>query len=80
MSEEQETKLPEAAEVAEVQAKEDPSKEESPSTAPKEEVKGAEVEGGDEPTKEEEAVEAAESTATFEPVVSSSIYVAHCRG
>ena len=64
MSDEQETKLPEAVEVAEGEAKEETSKEASPPAAD---------EGGDEPKKkEEEAVEAAESTATFEPVVSST--------
>jgi hypothetical protein len=64
MSDEQETKLPE------VEAKEEPPKEEA-----KEEEKGAEVGGEDEPKKEEEAVEAAESTATFEPVVSIDVCV-----
>ncbi len=63
MSDEQETKLPEAV----GEAKEEPSKEASP---PEEADEG----GGDKPKKkEEEAVEAAESTATFEPVVSAIV-------
>ena len=69
MSDEQETKLPEAAvEVAE----EGETKEETPKEASPPPETADEGGGDEEPkTKEEEAVEAAESTATFEPVVSS---------
>ncbi len=49
------------------------AKEETPKEEAKEDEKGAEVGGEDEPKKEEEAVEAAESTATFEPVVSIGV-------
>jgi hypothetical protein len=68
MADEQETKVPDTVEVGKKEDEETVSvvTEAATSVPPKEEE-----DGDEEPkTKDEEAVEAAESTATFEPVVS----------